>query len=40
MGDAAKGIKEFKNGLKDDEQPAAKSTVLPAEAVERERDKA
>lgn len=37
MGDAARGIKEFKNGLKDDEKPA--STPLPAETVERERDK-
>ena len=41
MGDAAKGIKEFKNGLKDDDQkPVATSTVLPTETVERERDKA
>lgn len=39
MGDAAKGIKEFKNGLKDDdgEKPAArKDEPLP---VEREREK-
>jgi sec-independent protein translocase protein TatA len=30
MGDAAKGIKAFKEGLKDDEKPAEKSdTALP-----------
>lgn len=42
MGDAAKGIKEFKNGLKDDDGKAdvARTTPLPADAAERERDKA
>jgi sec-independent protein translocase protein TatA len=40
MGDAAKGIKEFKNGLKDDEpKPTATASALPPETVERERDK-
>jgi sec-independent protein translocase protein TatA len=41
MGDAAKGIKEFKNGLKDDEEKAAaaRNAALPADGVERERDK-
>ena len=39
MGDAAKGIKEFKNGLKDDEQPAAaRAEPLPSEE-RRETDK-
>jgi sec-independent protein translocase protein TatA len=42
MGDAAKGIKEFKNGLKDEENPPApvQAQNLPPETVERERDKA
>ena len=39
MGDAARGIKEFKNGLKDEDKPAATPGALPAETVERERDK-
>ena len=40
MGDAARGIKEFKNGLKEDDKPTtAATTPLPAETVERERDK-
>jgi sec-independent protein translocase protein TatA len=40
MGDAARGIKEFKNGLKDDDKPATPAaTPLPAETAERERDK-
>jgi sec-independent protein translocase protein TatA len=44
MGDAAKGIKEFKNGLKDDEAKPASSTTaraepLPSETERRERDK-
>jgi sec-independent protein translocase protein TatA len=39
MGDAAKGIKEFKNGLKDDEQSAAaRAEPLPSEE-RRETDK-
>lgn len=37
MGDAAKGIKAFKDGLKDDEKPA---TPLPTEQAQRERDEA
>jgi sec-independent protein translocase protein TatA len=43
MGDAAKGIKEFKNGLKDEETkptPPVQAQTLPPETVERERDKA
>ena len=42
MGDAARGIKEFKKGLNDDDKPAAtaKAQTLPPETVERERDKA
>jgi sec-independent protein translocase protein TatA len=39
MGDAAKGIKEFKKGLHEEETPA-KAQTLPPETVERERDKA
>ncbi|OYX32472.1 MAG: Sec-independent protein translocase TatA [Caulobacterales bacterium 32-69-10] len=39
MGDAARGIKEFKNGLKEDDKPTAATTPLPTETVERERDK-
>lgn len=41
MGDAAKGIREFKNGLKDDDEvKTAKPDALPADPVEtRERDK-
>ena len=41
MGDAAKGIKEFKNGLKDDEdKKAAPPAPTPIETAEtRERDK-
>ena len=42
MGDAAKGIREFKNGLKDeDPKPAAPAQPLPPTEVERrERDQA
>ena len=42
MGDAAKGIKEFKNGLTDDDKPAATVApqTLPPETAPRERDKA
>ena len=42
MGDAAKGIREFKNGLKDEEpKPAAPAQPLPPTEVERrERDQA
>jgi sec-independent protein translocase protein TatA len=44
MGDAAKGIKEFKNGLKDEDKASAapvQAQALPTETVEqRERDKA
>jgi sec-independent protein translocase protein TatA len=45
MGDAAKGIKEFKKGLKEDDKPAeppvqAQAQPLPSGTVEqRERDK-
>jgi sec-independent protein translocase protein TatA len=39
MGDAARGIKEFKNGLKDEDKPVAPPGALPTESVERERDK-
>jgi sec-independent protein translocase protein TatA len=42
MGDAAKGIKEFKNGLKDDDDAKTAKAAPPvtAESVEsRERDK-
>ena len=41
MGDAAKGIKEFKNGLKDDDiKPAAPAQSAPTEVERRERDQA
>jgi sec-independent protein translocase protein TatA len=40
MGDAAKGIKEFKNGLKDDDDATKTAKAAPPESVEsRERDK-
>ncbi len=48
MGDAAKGIKAFKDGLKDEEKPAPPTTAAPGtlprtdaekEAVHREEDK-
>ena len=42
MGDAAKGIKEFKNGLKDEDHkpaPAARAEPLPSDAERRERDR-
>jgi sec-independent protein translocase protein TatA len=43
MGDAAKGIKAFKEGLKDDEQPKAEAnaepTVLPRVEVEKDKVK-
>ena len=39
MGDAAKGIKEFKNGLKDEDKPTAASQPLPSDAERRETDK-
>ena len=42
MGDAAKGIKEFKKGLKDDDEKStasASGAALPADAVERERER-
>jgi sec-independent protein translocase protein TatA len=37
MGDAAKGIKAFREGLKDDEKPDASAKPLPKES---EKDKA
>ena len=41
MGDAAKGIKAFKDGLKDEDKPAATTTTtLPSEQAQRERDEA
>lgn len=40
MGDAARGIKEFKNGLKDEDAKPSEPGVLPTEAAQRERDKA
>ncbi len=44
MGDAAKGIKEFKNGLKDEDHKSTATTTaraepLTSEAERRERDK-
>ncbi|MEI7932266.1 MAG: twin-arginine translocase TatA/TatE family subunit [Alphaproteobacteria bacterium] len=37
MGDAAKGIKAFKEGLKDDEKPAEKAdTALPSAEKDKE----
>lgn len=39
MGDAAKGIKEFKNGLKDEDKPTAANQPLPSDAERRETDK-
>jgi sec-independent protein translocase protein TatA len=38
MGDLAKGIKEFKSGIKDEDKTA--SGTLPPEQVKRERDEA
>jgi sec-independent protein translocase protein TatA len=40
MGDAAKGIRAFKDGLKDDDQTATRSsgTLTEAERAQRERD--
>ena len=43
MGDAAKGIKAFKDGLKDDEKPPTSGTLprtdAEKEALRREEDK-
>ena len=40
MGDAAKGIRAFKDGLKDDDQTTARSagTLTESERAQRERD--
>lgn len=38
MGDAAKGIRAFRDGLKDEPEPAQKSAPLPS--AEREKDEA
>ncbi|HTI66428.1 MAG TPA: twin-arginine translocase TatA/TatE family subunit [Caulobacteraceae bacterium] len=40
MGDAARGIKEFKNGLKDEEaKPPSSAEALSTPPAEREREK-
>ena len=39
MGDAAKGIRAFRDGLKDEPETPAKSAPLPS-AAEREKDEA
>ena len=36
MGDTAKGIKAFKDGLKDEDAKPAASTPLPSEAAKEE----
>jgi sec-independent protein translocase protein TatA len=38
MGDAAKGIKAFRDGLKDEETPTAAPTPAPLPSAEKEKD--